>query len=109
MFGIYQTGGLAVLNALARPGDYHYQEHRFNGIPKSVVSATNYFLDKVYTEGPVLTIFTPLLTITTGTCLARKTTTRCPCWSTLCAVMRPNFICCTVQMTPAFGEAIQRA
>ena len=117
MFSIYQTGGLALLNALARLGNYKYQEinfgsaatekidwyqvdekaptvifyyggnwrsyrkedyrfvadtlcgmgvnvaipdflkypeHRFNGILKSVVSATNYFLEKVYTKGPVI-------------------------------------------------------
>ena len=208
MFSIYQTGGLALLNALARLGNYKYQEidfgsaatekidwyqvdekaptvifyyggnwrsfrkedyrfvadtlcgmgvnvaipdflkypeHRFNGILKSVVSATNYFLEKVYTKGPViimghssgaqmaalvtlnsprcwtppkelrqwwacrvLTTFIPLLTATTGTFLVRKTNTLCPSRLTLCAVMRLNSICCTVQTIPAFGEAIQR-
>lgn len=117
MSGIYQTAGLAVLNALARLGNYQhrqiqfgsaatekidwyqvdenaptvifyyggnwrsyrkedyrfvadtlcgmgvnvaipdflkYPEHRFDGILRSVVNATNHFLDEVYTDGPVI-------------------------------------------------------
>jgi hypothetical protein len=54
MFGFYQTTGLAVLNTLARLGDYRYQETRFTDILESVVNATNRLLGEAYTESPVI-------------------------------------------------------
>ena len=54
MFGFYQTAGLAVLNTLARLGDYQYEETRFTDILESVVNATNHLLGEVYTESPII-------------------------------------------------------